>query len=242
MTGRFRLTPNSSRLTTLLSIIVPCLNEAAGIADSLATLAPLRARGAEVVVVDGGSTDETVERAAPHADAVIHAPRGRAGQMNAGAARARGEILLFLHADTLLPEAADALIIDGLKRQRRGWGRFDVTIAGRHPLLRLVGAAMNLRSRLTGIATGDQAIFVTRSLFTAAGGYPDIPLMEDIALSKRLKRFGRPLCVRHRLTTSGRRWERRGVLRTILLMWRLRLAYWLGADPGKLALRYEQSR
>lgn len=224
-----------------ISIIVPCLDEADGIAETLRALAPLRARGAEVIVADGGSRDATVERAAPLADAVIHAPRGRASQMNEAATRARGEILVFLHADTWLPEAADALIIEGLQRSRRGWGRFDVAIAGRHPLLRVVERLMNLRSRLTGIATGDQAIFVTRSLFTAAGGYPEIALMEDVALSKRLKRFGPPLCLKHRLTTSGRRWEERGVLRTILLMWRLRLAYWLGADPGKLALRYGRS-
>jgi rSAM/selenodomain-associated transferase 2 len=224
----------------MLSIIVPCLNEAEGICDMLAALAPLRARGAEVIVVDGGSTDGTAECAAPHADCVIGAPRGRAAQMNAGAARARNEILLFLHADTLLPESADALIVEGLKRSRRGWGRFDVAISGSHPLLRVVAWLMNVRSRLTGIATGDQAIFTTRSLFTAAGGYPAIALMEDIALSKQLKRFGPPLCLRHRLTASGRRWEKHGVVRTILLMWRLRLAYWLGADPGKLAVRYER--
>lgn len=224
----------------MLSIIVPCLNEAQGIAATLAALAPLRARGAEVIVVDGGSSDGTVERAVPHADCVISASRGRASQMNAGAARARGEILLFLHADTLLPESADALIVEGLQRLRRGWGRFDVTIAGHHPLLRVVAWLMNARSRLTGIATGDQAIFATRSLFTAAGGYPDIALMEDIALCKRLKRFGPPLCLKHRLTASGRRWEKHGVVRTILLMWRLRLAYWLGADPRKLAVRYDK--
>jgi len=225
----------------LLSIIVPCLDEADSIATTLIALAPLRARGAEVIVVDGGSQDATVARASPHADAVISAPRGRASQMNAGAARARGEILLFLHADTLLPESADALIVDGLNRSRRGWGRFDVAISGRNPLLQVVAALMNFRSRLTGIATGDQAIFVTRSLFTAAGTYPEIPLMEDVALSRQLKRFAPPLCLRHRLTTSGRRWEKHGVLRTILLMWRLRLAYWLGADPRKLAVRYDRS-
>jgi rSAM/selenodomain-associated transferase 2 len=225
----------------MLSIIIPCLDEQEGIAATLATLAPLRARGAEVIVADGGSRDDTVARATPLADLVIAAPRGRARQMNAGAMRARGEILLFLHADSLLPDAADLLIVDGLKRLRRGWGRFDVAIAGRHPLLRVVERLINLRSRLTGIATGDQAIFVTRSLFTAAGEYPDIALMEDVALSKRLKRFGPPLCLNHRLTTSGRRWEKRGVLRTIVLMWRLRLAYWFGADPAKLAVRYDRS-
>ena len=224
----------------MLSIIIPCLDEQEGIAATLAALAPLRARGAEVIVVDGGSRDDTVARAAPIADLVITAPRGRARQMNAGVPRARGEILLFLHADSLLPEAADLAVVDGLKRSRRGWGRFDVTIAGSHPMLRVVERLMNLRSRLTGIATGDQAIFVTRSLFTAAGDYPEIPLMEDVALSKRLKRFGPPLCLNHRLTTSGRRWEKHGVLRTIVRMWLLRLAYWLGADPAKLAARYDR--
>jgi len=224
----------------MLSIIVPCLNEAEGIRDALTALAPLRARGAEVIVVDGGSSDGTVERAAPHADVVLNAPRGRGSQMNAGAARARGEILLFLHADTRLPESADALIVEGLKRSRRGWGRFDVAISGSNPLLRVVAWLMNARSRLTGIATGDQAIFATRSLFTAAGGYAEIALMEDIALCKQLKRYGPPLCLRHRLVASGRRWEKHGVVRTILLMWRLRLAYWLGADPGKLAVRYDR--
>lgn len=221
-----------------LSIIIPCLNEADGIAATLAALQPLRRRGAEVIVVDGGSRDETTALARPLADAVVDAPCGRALQMNAGAARARGEILLFLHADCRLPDAADGLIIDGLRRARKNWGRFDVVIAGRHPLLKMVAACMNLRSRITGIATGDQGIFVTRTLFEAAGRFPEIALMEDIALCSRLRHFGAPLCLRHHLSTSGRRWEKHGVLRTIFLMWRLRLAYWLGADPHKLALRY----
>lgn len=223
----------------MLSIIIPCLNEAEGIAHTLAALEPVRRRGAEVIVVDGGSDDGTAERAAPLCDALITALPGRASQMNAGARLARGEILLFLHADTLLPDAADAIVIDGLKRARRSWGRFDVRINGRHPMLRAVERLMNLRSRLTGIATGDQGIFVTRTLFAAAGGFPDMPLMEDIELTKRLKRFGPPLCLKHRIVTSGRRWEQRGVLRTILLMWSLRLAYWLGADPRRLAIRYD---
>jgi rSAM/selenodomain-associated transferase 2 len=224
----------------MISIVVPCLNEAEGIAGTLAALAPLRARGAEVIVVDGGSRDATVEHAVPHADLAISAARGRGPQMNAGASRARGEILLFMHADTLLPDAADALIVEGLKRSRRGWGRFDVAIAGRHPLLRVVELQMNLRSRLTGVATGHQAIFVTRSLFTAAGGYPEIALMEDFALCGRLKHYGPPLCLNHRITTSARRWEKDGVLSTTWLKWRLRLAYRFGADPGKLATRYDR--
>jgi rSAM/selenodomain-associated transferase 2 len=224
----------------LLSIVIPCLNEAENIAGALQALAPLRARGAsvEVLVADGGSTDNTVELAQPLADKVIRAPRGRARQMNAGALEARGDLLLFLHADCRLPAAADQLIVDGLTRARTTWGRFDVTLTGGAMLLRLVGAMMNLRSRLTGIATGDQGIFVTRTLFEAAGRYPEVALMEDIALTKRLKAFNKPLALRHRMTVSGRRWEKHGVARTIVLMWWLRLRYWLGADPDKLAQAY----
>jgi rSAM/selenodomain-associated transferase 2 len=221
-----------------LSIIIPALNEAAHITATLENLQPLRRRGAEVIVADGGSTDATVSLAQNTADRVIAAERGRARQMNAGAAVAQGEILCFLHADTRLPENADGLMIGGLSRSRRSWGRFDVDIAGRHPMLKVIATMMNWRSRLTGIATGDQALFITRSLFEAAGHFPDIPLMEDIALSRQLKVYSRPLCIAHRLTTSGRRWEQQGLWRTVLLMWRLRLAYWLGADPRELAARY----
>ena len=221
-----------------LSIIMPVLDEGEGIADALDALGDLRALGVEIIVVDGGSRDATVQRARLRADYVLSAPRGRALQMNVGAAKASGDVLLFLHADTRLPREAERLVLDGLARSAHDWGRFDVTIEGRHPMLRLVAAMMNLRSRLTGIATGDQAIFVKREAFAAAGGFPEIPLMEDIALSKRLKRKSRPLCLRERATTSGRRWETHGVFRTILLMWRLRLAYFLGADPAALAGRY----
>jgi rSAM/selenodomain-associated transferase 2 len=221
-----------------LSIIVPTLNEGAAIAKNLATLAPLRQRGAEIIVVDGGSSDETVALAGAFADQVITARRGRAVQMNAGASLARGEVLLFLHADTRLPERADRLVPEGLASFERGWGRFDVTIEGRSALLPMVATLMNWRSRLTGIATGDQAMFVRRDLFFATGGFPDIPLLEDIALSKRLKCFGPPLCLGARVVTSGRRWETQGVLRTIWLMWRLRFAYFRGAEPSALAARY----
>ena len=222
----------------MLSIIIPALNEAENIVASLQALAPLRARGVEIVVVDGGSTDNTIDLARPLADQVLSAPRGRAPQMNAGAAQAHGDLLLFLHADCRLPAAADGVIVDGLNRARKTWGRFDVTLTGTHPLLKLIGAMMNFRSRLTGIATGDQGIFVTRSLLEAAGRYPDIALMEDIALTKKLNRFSKPLTLRHRIIASGRRWEKHGVLRTILLMWRLRFQYWLGVDPNTLAERY----
>ncbi len=228
------MTPDPGRI----SLIVPALNEAAGIRGTLDPLQPLRARGHEVVVVDGGSTDGTPTLARPLADRVIASPRGRARQQNAGAAVAGGGVLLFLHADTRLPEDADALVLDGLRTSGRGWGRFDVRLTGAHPLLRVIERMMGIRSRLTGIATGDQAIFVRRDWFTAAGGFPDIPLMEDVALSRTLRRMGPPLCLRQPAVTSSRRWEQRGVWRTMALMWRLRLEYALGADPARLAERY----
>jgi rSAM/selenodomain-associated transferase 2 len=221
-----------------LSIVVPVLDEETGIAAMLQSLSAVRARGAEVIVIDGGSRDTTVALAQPLCDRLIAAPRGRAAQMNAGASAAHGEILLFLHADTRLPAEADRLILDGLAASGRAWGRFDVRIEGRHPLLPVIARTMNLRSRLTGIATGDQAMFVARSAFAATGGFPDMALMEDIALSRRLKRLGRPLCLRSCVATSGRRWEKHGVVRTILTMWRLRLAFFFGAAPAKLAVRY----
>jgi rSAM/selenodomain-associated transferase 2 len=225
-----------------LSVIVPALDEGERIAATLDALANLRALGVEVIVVDGGSRDATVQRARLRADRVIPAARGRASQMNAGAEKATGDVLLFLHADTRLPSDADHVVLNALERSGRAWGRFDVKIEGRHPLLVLVGALMNLRSRLTGIATGDQAIFVKRDTFQAVGGFPAIELMEDIALCKRLKTVGRPHCLRQRVVTSGRRWEESGVIRTMVLMWRLRLAYFFGADPAELARQYGYGR
>lgn len=221
-----------------ISIIIPALNEAEGIVDTLAALAPLRARGHQVIVADGGSTDATADLARPLADAVVDAPRGRAPQQNAGAAAADGDVLLFLHADTRLPADADRLVLDGLAASGAGWGRFDVRLTGRAPLLRVVERMISLRSRVTGIATGDQALFIRREWWERAGGYPPIPLMEDVALSTTLRRRGRPLCLRAAVTTSSRRWEQRGIVRTILLMWRLRMEYALGADPERLAARY----
>ncbi len=225
-----------------LTVIIPCLNEAEQIVDLLHALGPVRARGAEVIVADGGSTDGTLELARTLADKVLVAPPGRARQMNAAAALAHSDVLLFLHADSRLPPGGDALMLSELARSGRAWGRFDVDIAGTHRMLGVIAACMNLRSRWSGIATGDQGLFATRAAFLAAGGYPDIPLMEDVALSKRLKRSGRPLCLKARMTTSGRRWEKHGVFRTIALMWRLRLAYALGTDPHILATRYAPHR
>jgi len=219
-----------------LSIIVPCLDEAQSIVACLRELAPLRSRGHEVLVVDGGSRDGTRALAQPLCDRLLDAPRGRASQMNAGALAASGDALLFLHADTRLPDGADELVFFSLKNHL--WGRFDVEIESRLAALKIVAWSMNLRSRLTGIATGDQAIFVRRDAFQTAGGFPEIPLMEDIALCKRLKRVSPPLCLSDRAVTSGRRWEQHGVLSTMVLMWRLRLAYFFGADPKELARQY----
>ncbi len=221
-----------------LSIVVPTLNEAQNIVPLLTGLQPLRVRGVEVVVADGGSSDGTPALAAPLADQVLSAAQGRARQMNAGAARATGVALLFLHADTRLPD--DALRAVDFALNRRRWGRFDVRFDSRRPLLRLVARMMNLRSRLTGIATGDQALFMTRAAFESAGGFPEQPLMEDIELSRRLRRIGRPACLKISVVTSARRWEAHGIWRTILLMWRLRWAYWRGVEPAQLARRYNR--
>ena len=220
-----------------VSIIVPVLNEAAGIGAALQALAPLRASGHEVIVVDGGSDDATAQLALAGADRVLTAPRGRARQMNAGAAVAHGGVLLFLHADTVLPADAVSAIQRALAAGAR-WGRFDVRISGGAMVFPAIAALMNLRSRLSGIATGDQAIFIERSWFMQLGGYADQPLMEDIELSRRLRSVSPPACLHERVLTSGRRWQQRGVWRTVWLMWRLRWRYWRGASPEVLAQAY----
>ena len=224
---------------------MPVLQEGATLLQRLHALRPLRARGARLVVADGGSRDSTWALARAHADLVVCAPRGRASQMNAGAQALLADpdidTLLFLHADTQLPGDADLLIAQALAQERgvfKKWGRFDVRIDGPHPLLRVVERMMNWRSRISGVATGDQAIFVQRAAFEAVGGFPDIALMEDIAMSAQLKRLSPPACVGVPVHTSARRWEKHGVLRTIVLMWRLRAAYFLRGDPQALALRY----
>ncbi len=228
----FRLSPSS------LSIVVPTLNEAPGIVSFLQPLQRLRERGVELILADGGSRDGTVAAASPLVDRVRSSPRGRALQMNAGAAHAGGDVLLFLHADARLPDDAERLILDGLRETGRRWGRFDVRLSGAAPMLRVVEWMMNRRSRLTGIATGDQGLFVERGLFDEVGGFPAIALMEDVALSATLRRHGRPLCLAQSVIASSRRWEKHGIWRTIALMWRLRLAYFLGAEPARLAEIY----
>ncbi len=224
----------------MLSIIVPMLDEAEGIAEVLSALQPLRAGGHEVIVVDGGSSDGSIGIARPLADRVVVVEPCRARQMNAGASAATGEVLLFLHADTLLPQAADRLVLQGLVRSGKSWGRFDVRLTGTGATLRVVERLMNLRSRASGMATGDQGIFIRKDRFDEIGGFPDQSLMEDLAMSRRLRARGRPLCISTPVITSSRRWEENGTARTILKMWRLRAAYFFGADPERLALRYSR--
>lgn len=222
-----------------LAIVVPILNEVDRLPDLLSNLLPYKKNGCEVLLVDGGSDDGSIVLAECVGFKVLAASRGRARQMNAGAREVQGDVLLFLHADTRLPARADELILQAMSIEGHKWGRFDVCIDGKHWMLRIVALLMNYRSRMSGIATGDQGIFVRRSVFETVNGFPDQPLMEDIALSITLRQKFRPVCLTSRVVTSGRRWETRGVWRTILLMWRLRLAYWLGAKPEALLRDYQ---
>ncbi|MDH4215912.1 MAG: TIGR04283 family arsenosugar biosynthesis glycosyltransferase [Gallionella sp.] len=225
-----------------LSIIIPVFNEAACLPGLLEHLATLSGSDSEVIVVDGGSEDGSRQAALRANVQVICSERGRARQMNAGAAAAQGDVLLFLHADTLLPPAAvqaiEAAILQSGGTNKYGWGRFDVRISGRPFMLRVIARLMNWRSRISGIATGDQAMFMTRRAYESAGGFPDQPLMEDVELSKRLLALSKPVCLKERVITSGRRWESRDVWKTIWLMWRLRWLYWRGVPAAELAKLY----
>ncbi len=220
------------------SLIIPTLNEAEGIADLLSTLQVLRTQ-CEIIVVDGGSTDNTQQQAMPLVDRFICAKAGRAIQMNAGAEQAKGNVLIFLHADTYLPEPALQLIHEGIEAGAL-WGRFDIQLLGSHFMLNTIAFMMNWRSRVTGIATGDQAIFIKRSVFLEIGGFPEITLMEDIAISQRLTQLVRPYCIGAKVKSSARRWEYFGVWRTIALMWSIRLRYFFGAYPDDLARLYRK--
>ncbi len=223
----------------MLSIIIPTLNEADTIQSTLMPLQNMRQRKHEVLLVDGGSSDDTVKLAAPLVDKIIQSPKGRAVQMNAGSQRASGDVLWFLHSDTFAPGCADNLIEQFINKTNKRWGRFNIRLTGRRLIFRLIERMINLRSWFTGIATGDQGIFIEKSLFNTLGGFKEIPLMEDIDLSKRLRKVaGRPLCIKNKLTTSSRRWEKHGIIQTILLMWRLRLAYSLGTPAEQLAKHY----
>jgi rSAM/selenodomain-associated transferase 2 len=221
-----------------LSVVVPVLNEARVLPALLDGLRPLQSGGVEVVLVDGGSDDGSASIATSAGFRVLSGERGRARQMNAGAAVVQGDVLLFLHADTRLPDGAVDLIDAALADGRHVWGRFDVEFDVRTWIMGATAFGMNLRSRLSGIATGDQALFVTRAAFDGVGGFPEQPLMEDVEITSRLRQRSRPACIRRPVLTSARRWQTRGAWRTIFLMWRLRLAYWLGASPADLARRY----
>jgi rSAM/selenodomain-associated transferase 2 len=228
----------ASQANLVISIIVPVLNESVALPALLERLLPLQQQGCEVLFVDGGSVDDSVSLIEAASFRIVHSERGRAIQMNAGAAQATGDVLIFLHADTELPHGAIACVHEALANGKQRWGRFDVCISGGHWMLPVIATMMNLRSRLTGIATGDQAMFVGRASFDAVGGFANLPLMEDIELSGRLRRITRPACIAHRVTTSGRRWETRGVWHTMLLMWRLRWNYWRGVAPELLERAY----
>lgn len=221
-----------------LSIIVPALNEADRLAATLAGLRACCTGQMQLIVADGGSVDDTVGIARRFADRVVCSARGRAVQMNAGACKATGDVLWFVHADTVVPAAAGDAVLGAIGERDAVWGYFDVRLDGEPALLRVVERMMKLRTRVTGVATGDQGIWVRRSVFEAVGGYAPLPLMEDVALSKRLRRLRRPLCLPLRLSTSARRWQARGTVRTVMLMWWLRLAFWLGVSPETLARWY----
>lgn len=221
-----------------VSIVLPILNEAEQVSNRLQALTELLKRAAantyEIIVVDGGSEDNSAELACEFADQVINSARGRALQMNAGAAMARGDVLLFLHADTLLPERA----LDFINSKVPAWGWFNVRLSGENMLFRIIETMMNLRSRLSRVATGDQAMFVRRELFNTIGGFPQIALMEDIALSKLLRKQARPTIISQPVITSSRRWQQHGIIKTVLLMWWLRLLYFMGVSPARLVRSY----
>lgn len=221
-----------------LSIIVPVLNEATRIENFLSALQIFRKQG-EIIIVDAGSQDNTIALATPLADIIIKSPRGRSKQMNAGAQAASGKILLFLHADTYLPTHALALVEQEMSPNKL-WGRFDIELSGKHFIFLVIAQLINWRSRLTGISTGDQGLFVQKQLFNQAGQFPEIPLMEDIAICKKLKLFSLPICLKAKVTTSSRRWKQFGITRMILLMWWLRLLYFFGFNPETLAQLYSR--
>lgn len=221
-----------------LSIIVPILNESEQLPDLLEHLSLWKQVGCDVILVDGGSVDQSYELAEAQGFKVLRSERGRALQMNAGAAEACGDCLLFLHADTRLPKHADQLILRTIQQTSADWGRFNVRITGRSFMFKVIAWFMNHRSRLSSIVTGDQGIFIRKQLFEKVGGFPVQPLMEDIEFSKRLKKIVKPAALKEKVTTSGRRWEQRGIWSTIYLMWCLRFAYWRGADVDELAAQY----
>ncbi len=232
---------NAGLMRQKISIIIPVLNEAQNIQGVLQKLQPLRENGHEVVLVDGGSKDNTCELARSYVDQIMTTDKGRAKQQISGAKMATGQVFLFLHADSFLPDKADQVILTALhtgQSKSSFWGRFNVRLSGNHWLFRIIERSMNWRSCLTGIATGDQAIFVSRTLYDDVGGIPAIDLMEDIEFSKRLRKLSQVICLKSTVITSSRRWEKNGILKTILSMWYMRLQYFLGVKPEVLANKY----
>lgn len=221
-----------------ISLIVPMLNESEHLPELLEHLLHCKRTGCEIILVDGGSTDQSPEQAEALGFKVLRSAKGRALQMNLGASSAKGDILLFLHADTRLPSNADQLIFQAIQNNKAAWGRFNVHITGRSSMFRVIAWFMNHRSRLSSIVTGDQAIFITKNLFERVGGFPVQSLMEDIEFSKRLKLISKPIALKAKVTTSGRRWEQHGIWKTIYLMWHLRFAYWRGASADELSAKY----
>lgn len=227
-----------------ISIIIPILNEEKNLPQLVSTLSKLTPQPNNIVIVDGGSDDDSVAVAQNSGLTIITAERGRASQQNTGAEYAiktyQPDLLLFLHADTQLPKNGLTLISEHFsdKDNHKFWGRFDVQLDSTHWLLKLVSFMINWRSRITGIATGDQAIFINANLFEQVNGFANIPLMEDVEICKRLRRLTKPICIKEKAITSARRWEKHGRVKTIVLMWRLRFEYWLGVSPDKLAVDY----
>jgi len=225
-----------------LSIIIPCLNEAEHITNTLSKLQELRNGGHEIILCDGGSSDNTPQLATNLVDHILNTQPGRAKQMNAGARLASGDVLCFLHADTIIPADFANLITGALSESGRIWGRFDIRLSNTSLTYKVIAWFINKRSCVSGVATGDQGIFVIKNSFLKLNGFADIPLMEDIELSKRLLKISRPVCIsKSFLITSSRRWEKSGIIKTVLLMWRLRLSYFLGVSPTKLAKAYKNN-
>jgi len=223
---------------SLISIIIPTLNESESIEKTLNSLHTTLKEGNELIIVDGGSNDDTILKCKNYTDKVYTATKGRAIQMNVGADKSTNDILLFLHADTLMPQNFSAENLTALATITNEWGFFKVKFTSHHLLLRLVSTLMNTRSCLTRIATGDQAIFIKKELFKKIGGYKEIPLMEDIELSISLKKYSKPYCVKEFVMTSSRKWESNGIIKTIILMWKIRFLYFFGVSPQKLVNIY----
>ncbi len=222
-----------------LSIVIPCLNEADNILNTLNALQPARKRGCEIILSDGGSTDNTLSIAKKNVDKIIHSKAGRAIQMNNGAEKSNGDIICFLHADTITPDNVDKIILSALDRSNKQWGFFKIKLNHKHFIFRIIEWFINTRSSLSKVATGDQGIFITKTTFNKLSGFANIALMEDIELTKRLKKISSPIVIKQVLLTSSRRWEKHGIVNTVFLMWQLRLRYFFGASPLSLAKKYQ---